>query len=279
MKSILVPTENDSTIKSALETALLLAKRCDSYIEGFSLQHAISEYIVADAAGGIPLESYEQDNLQEAAQARQLFDTFMRERNVPRVIEPSVGLSYGWLDDAPEGDGFVGSYGRVFDVTVFGRSNRNTVGLHQRAIESALFESGRPLLIAPPSVPNQIATNIMIHWNGSTEQARTIAFAMPLLHQAVQVSVLTVVEGQGVPGPTAEQLIKQLQRSGILAKSITVELEGRSTGEAVLAAVSTEGCDLLVKGAFTRSRLREMIFGGATSHILANADVPVLMAH
>jgi len=279
MKSILVPIENDGTINSTLETALLLAKRCDSYIEGFSLRHAISEYIVADAAGGIPLDLYEQDNLQEAAQARQLFEAFMQERSVPRAVEPSVGLSYGWLDDAPEGEGFVGSYGRVFDVTVLGRSDRNTVGLHQRAIESALFESGRPLLIAPPSVPNQIATNIMIHWNGSTEQARTNAFVMPLLRQAAQVSVLTVVEGQGVPGPTAEQLIKQLQRSGILAKSITVELEGRSTGEAVLAAARAEGCDLLVKGAFTRSRLREMIFGGATSHILANAELPILTAH
>ncbi len=39
------------------------------------------------------------------------------------------------------------------------------------------------------------------------------------------------------------------------------------------------GADLLVKGAYTHSRLRQLIFGGATSHILAEAILPVLMVH
>jgi nucleotide-binding universal stress UspA family protein len=34
-----------------------------------------------------------------------------------------------------------------------------------------------------------------------------------------------------------------------------------------------------VKGAYTQSRLRQIIFGGATRHILANSELPVLMAH
>jgi nucleotide-binding universal stress UspA family protein len=60
---------------------------------------------------------------------------------------------------------------------------------------------------------------------------------------------------------------------------MSVGLDGRNTGEAILAAAQSQGCDLLVKGAYTQSRLRQMIFGGATSHILANAALPVLMAH
>lgn len=55
--------------------------------------------------------------------------------------------------------------------------------------------------------------------------------------------------------------------------------EGQSTGEAILATAASQGCDLLIKGAYTQSRLRQMIFGGATRHILANATLPVLMAH
>jgi len=91
--------------------------------------------------------------------------------------------------------------------------------------------------------------------------------------------VLTVVGGQDVPGPSADQVRKQLRCNGIAAEPVSVALEGRSTGEAVLAAAETEGCDLLIKGAFTRNRLRQMIFGGATSHIMQHADLPVLMAH
>ena len=279
MKTILVPMEPQEGMTSVLETALLLARRCTSYIEGFPLRFGISEFIAVDPAGSIPLESYRQESLEEAAQARRLFEGFMQERNIPRSNAPTGGLSFGWLDDAPEGEGFVGSYGRVFDVTVLSRPDANTIGLHNRAIESGLFESGRPILLSPPSPPKQIATNVMIAWNCSTEQSRATAFAMPLLHQAERVTVLTVAGGSGVPGPSAEQLLKYLHYNGIAAKPMIVGLEGRSTGEAILAAAKTEGCDLLVKGAYTQSRLRQMIFGGATSYILASAELPVLMAH
>jgi nucleotide-binding universal stress UspA family protein len=74
-------------------------------------------------------------------------------------------------------------------------------------------------------------------------------------------------------------VVASLKRNGVAAELMSLGLEGRSTGEVVLAAAKAQGCDLLVKGAFTQSRLRQMIFGGTTSHILANADLPVLMAH
>lgn len=278
MKSILVPIEITDAMKPALETALLLARHREAYIEGFPLRFGISEFATAEVVGGFPSEAYRQYGVQEAEQTQKLFEGFMAERGVPRAGE-SHGLAYGWLDEAPEGEGFVGSYGRAFDITVLSRPDANSIGLHTRAIESSLFESGRPLLLAPPQPPKTIATNIMIHWNGSTEQARANAFAMPLLRAAERVSVLTVVGGQGVAGPAAGDIVKQLKRNGIIAKPIRVEIENRSTGEAVLAAAKTEGCDLLVKGAFTRSRLRQLVFGGATSHIMAHAELPVLMAH
>jgi nucleotide-binding universal stress UspA family protein len=279
MKTILAPMEPHEGMTAVLETALLLARKCDSYIEGFPLRFGISEFVAVDPAGSIPLETYRQESQEEATQARRLFETFMQERSVPKSSGPMPGLSFGWLDDAPEGESFVGSYGRVFDITVLSRPDANTIGLHNRAIESGLFESGRPILLSPPRPPKQIATNIMLHWNGSTEQSRSNAFAMPLLHQAERVTVLTVVGGQGVPGPSSEQLLAHLLRNGIAAKPMSVDLQGRSTGEGILAAAKAEGCDLLVKGAYTQSRLRQMIFGGATSHILANAELPVLMAH
>jgi nucleotide-binding universal stress UspA family protein len=102
---------------------------------------------------------------------------------------------------------------------------------------------------------------------------------MPLLHRADRVTVLTVIGGTGVPGPSAEQLIQYLQRNGIVAEPKRVELDGRNTGEAILAAAQSSGCDLLIKGAYTQSRLRQMIFGGATQHIMAKATMPVLLAN
>jgi len=280
MKSILVPMEPHDGMAAALETALLLARRCDSYIEGFPLRFGISEFVAVDPAGSIPLESYRQESQQEAAQSKRLFETFMRERGVPRANGGASGLSCGWLEDAPEGESFVGSYGRVFDITVLARPDAGTIGLHNRAIESGLFESGRPVLLAPPLPPKEVATHIIIAWNCSTEQARATALAMPLLKQAERVTVLSVAGGSDVAGPSADQLVRYLGRSGVAANLLTVTVQSRgATGEAILAMAKKEGCDLLIKGAYTQSRLRQMIFGGATSYILANAGLPVLMAH
>jgi nucleotide-binding universal stress UspA family protein len=146
-------------------------------------------------------------------------------------------------------------------------------------LEAALFESGRPVLIAPPSPRTDIGTIVMIAWNCSTEQARTIAFAMPILKRANRVIVLTVEGGAAVPGPTGQQLCHYLQLSGVPAKPLIVGLDGRLTGEAVLAHAKALGCDLLIKGAYTQSRLRQFIFGGTTRYILSNAGLPVFMAH
>jgi len=279
MKTILVPMENHD-MRSALETALLLGQRNNSYIEGFALRWQVIELVAGiDVMGGVPLDKFKEDVEEEAKKAKQVFKIFMQEHGVPRSTETTESVSFGWLDHAAEGEDFIGNYGRVFDVIVMNRRDANSGPMHDRAIESCLFESGRPILLAPPLAPRQIATNVLIAWNCSTEQARAIALAMPLLQKADRVTVLTVIGGTGVPGPSAEQLIRYLRCNGVAAEPMRVELDGRSTGEVILASAQSLGCDLLIKGAYTQSRLRQWIFGGATQHVLANAALPVLLAN
>ena len=102
---------------------------------------------------------------------------------------------------------------------------------------------------------------------------------MPLLRRADRITILTI-EGATVVGPSGEQMARSLKLNGIAADSITMKPVGkRSAGETILTRADELGCDLIVKGAYTQSRLRQMIFGGTTRHILANAKLPVLMAH
>jgi len=279
MKTILVPTQNIPAMTSTLETALLLAQRTGAYIEGVPLWFGVPEFVVAELATSFSMDTYRARREEETAEARRLFESFMHEHGVAAARTTGDRPWFAWFDEVPPGEGVAGSHGRTFDVIVMTRPNADTAPSYHRAIESGLFESGRPVLLAPPTAPRQIATDIMIHWNGSTEQARANALAMPLLHLADRVTVLTVVGGQGVPGPSADLVRRQLRYNGIAAEPVSIELKGRSTGEAVLAAARAEGCDLLVKGAFTRTRLRQMIFGGATSYVMEHADLPLLMAH
>jgi len=277
MKSILVPVEQHEVMTSTLQTALLLAKTFDSYIEGFALFPAMVELYALDPGGPLPIE-FNENEVEMAKEARGLFENFMNTRGVAKSSKVEGALSFGWLDAAPDGDRFVGSYGRVFDVIVLGRPTSGKSRPSMMTIEAALFETGRPILIAPPSPPERLGDNVLIAWNCSTEQATTTALAMPLLQKASRVTVLTV-KGGTVPGPSGEQLASQLQRNGIRSEPMTVTPDGRSTGEAILAHAKSLGCDLIVKGAYTQSRLRQLIFGGATRHLLANSTLPILMAH
>jgi nucleotide-binding universal stress UspA family protein len=277
MKTILVPTEQNELTASVLQTAALLARKVDAYMECFALFPAMVEIYALDSEIPLPIEVKEHD-AEMAKQVRSSFEKFMNDHGVPRAAEAVASFSFEWLDDVPDGDAFVGSYGRIFDVIVSGRpALRRGLRPSMATIEAGLFEAGRPVLIAPPSPPQRLGENILIAWNCSTEQARTTALAMPLLKKASRVVVLTV-QGGTVPGPTGEQLARYLARNGVTSEPITVSPEGRSTGEAILANAASQNCDLLIKGAYTQSRLRQMIFGGATRHILANATLPVLMA-
>src|SRR5580692_9402693 len=280
MKTILVPTENGSTMVSALDTALLLARKFDGCIEGFPLRPAVADLVAMDPDSGLTMVAVKENDAEMVRQAEDLFRGFMKEQQVPAHTDAAQTTpSFSWLDSAPSGHDFVGSYGRVFDCIVLARPGDEWQSPSMVTLESALFESGRPVLIAPPSSPRSLATNVLIAWNCSTEQARTTADAMPLLRQAQRITICTV-EGATVAGPTGEQMAHSLKINGIDAEPITLKPTGkRNAGETLLAKAAELGCDLIVKGAYTQSRLRQMIFGGTTRHILTNASLPVLMAH
>ena len=277
-RTILVPVEQHHLMDSALQTALGLARQFDSYIEGFAFRVAIPTAFAIGDVGAVPIPAFEQDFADSEKHGRSLFESFMREHGVPYGGDTKA-LSSGWSRDAPEGDHFVGSHGRVFDVIVLGRPGRDPRGPRMTTLEAGLFESGRPVLIAPPRPQPKMGTNVLIAWNCSTEQARATAFALPILKRAGRVVVLTVEGGAAVPGPTGQQLCRYLQLNEVPARPLTVGLDGRLTGEVILAHAKALGCDLLIKGAYTQSRLRQMIFGGTTRYILSNAELPVLMAH
>ncbi len=277
MRSILVPVEDHDRMEGVLETALVFARRFDSYVEGIPLGPDIAEMVAADfsMSGVIFDDRTRREFLRNAAET---FEGFMTRRAVPRRSDTTQGPSFGWMGEALVSPTSVGEYGRVFDIIVVGRPGSASNEPHRSTLETALFESGRPLLIAPPEPATTIGETVAIAWNGSSETARTIAFAMPLLLKARDVIVLAV-PGLRLPGPSDAQIARSLQRHGIAARAVEVREEGRTPGRALLAAAHDLGADLMLKGGYTQSRIRQMIFGGVTSDILAEAVLPVFMAH
>ena len=197
---------------------------------------------------------------------------------VPAHVEGSHHLSFGFAGDRSFGDSQVASYARVFDVTILGRPGTERENPRMATAEAALFESGRPVLLAPPEPPKSLGETIVIAWNQSMESARATAFAMPLLLHAKKVLILTI-EAHNAQGPPAEQLALMLAAHEIPVEVVHRLGKKRAAGHAYLEDAASLGGDLMIKGAYTQSRLRQIFFGGATSHILTKARMPVLMAN
>src|ERR1051326_5816379 len=128
LKTILVPTEPHDLMISTLETALLLARRFESDVEGFALRPAIDNFVAMAPISGMAMSTVKQRDAEAATQAQQLFEGFMQTNQVPRSLEAKAALAWNWFDAAPDGDDVVGSYGRVFDAIVLGRPSDDPQG-------------------------------------------------------------------------------------------------------------------------------------------------------
>ncbi|MGI9508880.1 MAG: universal stress protein [Geminicoccaceae bacterium] len=284
MKTLLVHIEDCPDLPSILNAALVVARRFGSHIEGLYVPQGLPSMLPLSPEGGLAtadvMASLEQGAEDAAQRLEAVFDRFMADQDVAVMpIGAAIDTpSASWFEASRPAHDTLGGRGRAFEMIVVGRPMPGQFAPSMVALETALFESGRPLLIVPPDEIKTIGQRIAIAWNGSTETARTIAFAMPFLAEAEEVIVISVEEGM-VSGPSGQDIAQNLTRGGIVCRTRHVHSEGRAIGEAMLAESRAFGADLLIKGAYTQSRLRQMIFGGATSHILAHADLPVFMAH
>jgi nucleotide-binding universal stress UspA family protein len=144
-------------------------------------------------------------------------------------------------------------------------------------LEAALFDSGRPLMI--PGVAPVAPDTIAIAWKSTREAARAVAAAMPFLAQAKRVVILTAAEDDRTDRSEAARLLVTLQRHDIAAEARRLQPGSRNAADTLLAAAGEIDAGLLVMGGYGHSRLRELVFGGVTEHVIRGAALPVLMAH
>jgi nucleotide-binding universal stress UspA family protein len=283
MKNLLTVV-GDGSAAPVLEAALLTARRFDSHIVG--LHSLTTEYaVVFGGEMGFSISSevdrtLEREGHDRRDQARRLFREFMAQRGVP--VEPVPrghnGPRASWREEDGRQNAVVGLIGRVFDLILVEQPEK-LASIAEATLEDALFESGRPVLMVPKNVPATMGEVIAIAWNGSTETALTIALGMPLIRRAKKVVVVAVgAQHMPEPGPEGEELARSLANYGLDVSMRAAYGRQKAQGESFMKEALAEGADLLLKGAYTQSRIRQMIFGGATRHIIMEAPIPVLMA-
>jgi nucleotide-binding universal stress UspA family protein len=256
IRKVLLPLISTGAGEAALSTAWIIARLWNAHM---SVLHV-------------------QTDLAPAPAMSAMFRRFTVEHQV-KVAEAAVGaegatasfliLTGRRLDILPQ-------QARLADLTVVRHPATPEEVSSSDTLHAVLFDSGRPLLIAPQVAPPTVGRRICLGWNGSAESAAAVEAAMPWLQRAEAVRILWAEEYQR-RGPQAPDLQAHLAMHGVPADLKMFKPIDKVVGAGLLAAASEFNCDLLTMGAYAHSRLRQQILGGVTRHILEHATLPVMM--
>ncbi|MCJ9701105.1 MULTISPECIES: universal stress protein [unclassified Bradyrhizobium] len=150
-------------------------------------------------------------------------------------------------------------------------------------VETFLFESGRPLLLCPEHLADELRPefeNVMIAWDHSARAARAVGDALPVLQAAASVRVVTVADDKTeaiVQSGTA--LVDHLREHGVHASFETAKGSGSSIGKVLGSWANSHGVDAIVMGAYHHSRLNEIVWGGVTKTVIGQPPCWVMISH
>lgn len=283
LKTILVAASGGSASNGAVEAACRLAKRVGAHLEGFHVKVDPTQIAtMASDSFGMPIAGDWIDRLVEdtdklAEETKTAFAATVERHGLSMITTPRALASASWRVEMGYAPILVARRARFFDLVVLGRSERVVELPHTDTIEETLVMSGRPVLLAPAKPLATVAETVALGWNGSAEAVHVLTAALPILEKAKSVVVITVgAEAETNPIP----LLDYLSAHGISAKHHqSTPVKGVGAGAQLLAEARDAGADLLVMGAYGHRPWRELLFGGATRHVVGTSLLPVLLAH
>jgi nucleotide-binding universal stress UspA family protein len=274
LKDLLVHVDIDPACTSRVDLAVALAATHDAHLTGLHPMGwpRLPGYVEAE----LPPNFLDEQRRELEHLARRVEEQF-HERTRRR------GVRGEWRVDTGDIVGTTKLQARYADLTIVGQGIDLKDAPYDVAFlpEELALGVGRPVLIVPRyGTFEAVGKRVLIAWNGSREATRAVHDAIPLIKHATKVTVLSIDPerdtGDRLPGA---DIALHLARHGIAAEAASTVGLDIGVGDLLLSRAADLGADLIVMGAYGHSRLREVVLGGATRHILQHMTVPVLMSH
>lgn len=285
IKSILVPLTGVSSDRQLLDLALAAAKPSPAHILAQFTRpdpRALLGYVSgldADAYGTQRImDEVEADGIAAGKRAYETFEHWCAQNDLSVVKKPGAAprMTAEWTERVGRTDEMITRAGGTADLIVLpggGLATRD-----QAELEAALFATGRPVLVAPGAPPADLFSSAIVAWNGSPESNRAVAAALPYLSKCGRVGVFCEAESTRAE-VSADDLVTYLAWHGITAARVPAGASRGTIAEKLFETALRVQASLVVMGAYTHGRVRQMVFGGVTSHVLNHASIPVLLAH
>jgi nucleotide-binding universal stress UspA family protein len=259
----------------AAQFAISIAAMFQAHIAGIAFSYdPVITPTVMDGLSAAWVDTQRTENRAAAQEAVDRFEAASKREGLSaehRIIEASLG-------------GAANLFGRIarrFDLSVIGQIDPERMIPDDLLIESALFESGRPLVLVPYIQNEGLKLDrILACWDGSRNAARAIADAMPFLKRGKAIEIVMVANrSQKTDELPGVDLGEHLARHGLNVEVKQLVAADVDVSNVILSYAADCAADFMVMGGYGHSRLREFVLGGATRGILESMTVPVLMAH
>lgn len=275
-KDILVHVDGSANCATRIDLAISLAKTQNA--------HLIGLYVATNPEVPEFVQSLMGQQVQEV-QARYQQEGLAAAAKLWGERTDDSGLSVEWR--FAEGDPVeqLSLHGRYADLVVVGQHDGsiNGDGGQIDIADELVFELGRPVMVVPYTGHFKVlGQRIMVAWNASRESTRAVGDSIPVLRDAKHVFVMAINPKGGHNGHGAmpgADIAQHLARHGVKAEAQHVFAEDVDVGNMLLSRAADENIDLIVMGCYGRSRLREIVLGGATRHMLKHMTVPVILSH
>ena len=287
MRNTLVLLSGDDT-GSVVEAAFQVSDKSRSRITGLHLSGDAVFNMPAIVEGMSERQVRQQfDRARMAAseaeqQSRAQFDAACERHGA--IVNPaeaparSDGISAYWHVASGRADKVLPEMTRTYDLLVSGAAGTVAGDSIVGAVEVALFDAGRPVLVVPRETPRTVGRHVMIGWNRSAVAARAVTAALPFIQAAEKVTICQVATGARA-GPDADILAQSLAWHDVDATVRHVSPGGVPIVDQLVSEAANSACDLMVMGAYSHSRMREFVLGGVTRHALRHVVMPLLLMH
>lgn len=283
IRKLLTPIRGDGKGENVLRHALAVATRFNAHVEATHCRPRAADLLPF----GVPIPSFLRDQVAdqakevadaEEAKLRAQFDALVQSLGVATAGGPGERTSISWVEEEGKQIDVIKRHGRLCDLIVVAKPDRDR-NLGFNTLKAALFNTGRPVLMCPPTEtpPQALGERVAIAWNGSLEATRAATMAFDLIAAASEVTVLAVNPGKP-HAADADAYVDYLARRGVSAQLRRSETT-RDVGAALLTESAAAGADLLIMGAYGDSHERETLFGGNTQTVVDTATRPVVLVH
>lgn len=298
MRVILVPLVGDDDDGVGLAAAYAVAEPFRAHIDGMFMRPDPIEAIMSLEGEATPelIDTVARASSAtwdaRATLARQAFDAARAAADAALADQPTGtdSVTAGWREVTGGAEAVLPAEGRLSDLIVFAGIHSGGSAHRRRMFEVALLHATRPLLLVPEKAPEAIDPEaidpeaigpigkiIALAWNGSAEAARAVAGALPLLHNAEEVHILTAASAR-TDVERADGLARYFGWQGLSCERHAM-YPTNQVGPALLTKARELRADLLVMGGYGRSRVSELVFGGVTRTVLGQYGLPILLAH